>query len=247
MEAGLDEKNLRRTQLTLSSFLKTKDFGIMTQILATEDRLKKIFEKAFTILPFEQSVAIINQELSHSAGSRFTPNLMRMPVSRNYIKSFSQHYGDKIEQGFEPDSFNRLFRIYSNSAWRNNDVFNGFIRGFGSNFDNFKPRQLVQFTESLAIVGLAQEDIFRSVIEKVVSEKSGHFGPTHGLLLTQLMQLSMHESANYAALVNSCQECYGHPIEHLVKDMHFTDQIELLYATLATGSEASQSWVSCIV
>lgn len=46
-------------------------------------------------------------------------------------------------------------------------MHDSFIKGFGQNFDNFNEYELISFCESLAIIGLKQEDIFKSVLEKV--------------------------------------------------------------------------------
>jgi hypothetical protein len=46
-------------------------------------------------------------------------------------------------------------------------LHDSFIKGFGQNFDAFTDSEAVNFCESLSVLGLKQEDIYKTVLEKV--------------------------------------------------------------------------------
>jgi len=126
-----------------------------------------------------------------------------------------------IEQGSTPpQEFCDLFRIYANSNYQSNDIYNSFIRGFGTNFDSFNEFQLVNFCGSINQIGLRQEDIFKTVTDRIItdlSSKGTHdpsdFNKLHLKLLDYVMHLALHDTEILKTLTSSTQACYGMPFE----------------------------------
>jgi len=65
-----------------------------------------------------------------------------------------------------------LLDMYASTNWQNFETYNGFIRGFGSNFDKFSEREGVRFVKALVGAGLNQIDILEAVIEKVLENQA---------------------------------------------------------------------------
>ena len=77
-------------------------------------------------------------------------------VSRNLLKGFYDLHKQMIEEGvkIQTNNFVDLYRIYCNTNWRNSDLHDSFIKGFGSNFEAFSDSEAVNFCESLSVLGL---------------------------------------------------------------------------------------------
>lgn len=67
----------------------------------------------------------------------------------------------------------------------------------------------------MAHIGLRQEDIFTSVIERIITEltesqkESKEFSKIHFRLIENVLHLGMHETENFTKLITSTQACYG--------------------------------------
>jgi hypothetical protein len=69
-------------------------------------------------------------------------------------------------------------------------------------------------------VGLRQEDIFKTVSDKIVfdlSAKANHdpsdFSKLHLRLLDNVLHLALHDTEIFKTLTSSTQACYGMPFE----------------------------------
>ena len=65
-----------------------------------------------------------------------------------------------------PQTFLALLNMFVDEEWSNSETYNTFIRGFGENFDDFTPKQSVNFARLLVTAGINQSDIVEAVIEK---------------------------------------------------------------------------------
>ena len=75
---------------------------------------------------------------------------------RSLLKGLYDTHKAELEEAtkIQTNNFVDLYKVYCNSNWRNSDLHDSFIKGFGQNFEAFSDTEAVSFCESLALLGL---------------------------------------------------------------------------------------------
>jgi hypothetical protein len=122
---------------------------------ATE-RISGFITLALSKTYFYPTLTAILDKMKDSSRMKQQHELAQHVVSRGLLKGFYEQHKELIEEGtkVQTNSFIDLYRIYCNSNWRNSDLHDSFIKGFGQNFDAFNDNESVNFCESLATLGL---------------------------------------------------------------------------------------------
>lgn len=83
------------------------------------------------------------------------------------MRDFYQAYEKDIQENADYPSklYLDLFRYYAVQNFDDFEIFNSFIMGFGQNYSNYSPENLVHFCDSLKLCGLRQEDIYTTVMQ----------------------------------------------------------------------------------
>lgn len=108
----------------------------------------------------------------------------------------SNHLKTRLEN-FELSRFDflDLLDMFVSTNWQNHETYNNFIRGFGSNFDEFTDQQAVRFVKALVGAGLNQVDILDAVIEKVLQNKTRLSPAMKGKMVVDLISTAVQADA----------------------------------------------------
>ena len=79
----------------------------------------------------------------------------------------SDHFVPMLEAGeLNMDQVNRLLNIFVSENWQSHQTYNGFIRGFGNQFEEATVPQSIEFIKLMVEAGLNQIDILDAIIDK---------------------------------------------------------------------------------
>jgi len=88
------------------------------------------------------------------------------------MRDFYSAYEKDIQENADYPSklYLDLFRYFAVQNFDNFEIFNSFIMGFGQNYSNYSPENLVHFCDSLKMCGLRQEDIYTTVMSTLIEQ-----------------------------------------------------------------------------
>lgn len=223
-------------------------------IVVIKERLQAAIKQALTHTYFNPTLNAILDKMKDATKLHQHPEFSQHLVSRGLLRGFFEQHKQVIEDNNKiyTDKFLDLYRLYCNANWRDTDLHDSFIKGFGQNFDNFNEYELISFCESLAIIGLKQEDIFKSVLEKVQeslkkdeTKDASKFRRIHYNLQSAMFNAGLGETELSQNVMKGAEEYYGKPAETLlVEGLNLRQKINLVNFILASGQEEKYGFVS---
>lgn len=166
---------------------------------------------------------------------------MRNPEATSIHNQIMAHCSNKLTpsiENFEMSrwQFLRLLNLFVDEDWQNHETYNSFIRGFGSQFEEFNNEESVKFIKSLVKVGLNQQDILEAVTEKVLSGESPAKGARQQALLVDLMQTAIDanatETESFQKLISEDHLSLEN-LNHTMRNHKLEDSMDLLGGIIA--------------
>lgn len=155
---------------------------------------------------------------------------------------------ERIEtfKGIQSANFIDFFMTSLECGVKGFEDINTFIKGFGANFGNFTALELAEFTDSLATIGLSQDDIYAGIVDRMLEFKESDHSQSwqHKKAYIKLVEngigLRLEDTDAFKKLVSPeyFKQFLGESsLEKMLADTHFSHKISLLNKILAAGLE----------